>query len=116
MIHRPALPHEGTKTRRREIRRDVRRLLGTSSDGAPTLTQALEAADQLKRIIDLASGGRYGLAIVRATGDGEIGQTYRGQDGLFHVSSQVHEPIHETRSREYRLREDCPELRWADYR
>ncbi|MDH5295308.1 MAG: hypothetical protein OEW91_16680 [Acidimicrobiia bacterium] len=113
MFTRPATSHDGTKTRRREIRRDVRRLLGTSSEGAPNLAQALAAADQLKRIIDLASGGRYGLSIVRAVGDGEIGQTYRGTDGLFHVSSQVHEPIHETRGREYRLRADV--LEYRDY-
>lgn len=54
----------GTKTHRRELRRDVRSTLGTSSDDAPTVLQALRAASALQRILDAASGGRYGLAVV----------------------------------------------------
>lgn len=114
MFTRPALPHDGTKTRRKDARRSVRNVLGTSSDNAPTLAQALEAADHLKRIIDLASGGRYGLAVVRSTDNAEEGQLAWYRDELTRAS-QIHEPIQEARRRERELRELHPELRWADY-
>lgn len=116
-FHRPAFPHEGTKTRRRDIRRDIRRVLGTSNEDAPTLRQALLAADDLKRIIDLASGGRYGLAVVRLVGANEEGQLYRHgplEDQVAR-SSQIHEPISATLARERELREGA-ENTWQDYR
>jgi hypothetical protein len=55
---------EGSKTARRRYRRDVRRILGTSSDPAPNVHQALTAANKLQQLLDAASGGRYGLAVV----------------------------------------------------
>lgn len=113
MFNGPAFPRDGSKTRRREIRRSVRNWIGTSSDDAPTLDSALAAADELKRIIDLASNGRYGLAVVRSTSFNETPQVAIYRDELV-TSSQVHEPITETRSREKRLREES-KLGWTQY-
>ena len=109
----PAFPRDGSKTRRREIRRNVRNWLGTSSDDAPTLDSALEAADELKRIIDLASNGRYGLAVVRSANFNETAQVAIYRDELV-TSSQVHEPIVETRRREKQLRDEA-QLGWTQY-
>jgi hypothetical protein len=116
-FHRPAFPYSGNKTQRREIRRNVRNWLGTSSDDAPTLETALAAADELKRIIDLASGGRYGLAVVRSIdhreGFQETPQKAWYRDELV-TSSQVHEPISQTRSREKQLRDEA-QLSYREY-
>lgn len=117
-----AAPRDGSKGRRKDARRNVRAALGTSSDGAPSLTAALQAAESLRRIIDLASNGRYGLAIVRPTFEGEITQerlveefTFdSGRSGTTVVypgdlkrekSSLVHEPVTDTVRRERHLRE-----------
>ena len=53
-----------TKGRRRELRSSIRNILGTSSDTAPDVYTTLLAANKLQRLLDLASGGRYGLAVV----------------------------------------------------
>lgn len=108
----------GTKIRRKDDRRDVRNALGVSSDPAPSLQQALQAAESLKRIIDMASCGRYGLAIVRPTFDTEVTQeriveetTYLRLDRVAYTgrhrerSSLIHEPVSETIRRERHLRE-----------
>ena len=135
MFHRPATPYTDTKTRRRDIRRLVRGYLGTSSEAAPTLEDALRAADELKRLIDLASGGRYGLAVVRSAdvietcqyraveqyGDGVAadGSRYpviQGHAPERERSSRVHEPINETIKRERALRRSNEDsYRWADF-
>lgn len=115
MFHRPAIEREGTKTRRREIRRDVRMHLGTSSDPVPSLDACLRAARELARMIDLASNGRYGLATVRAADPVETTQTaiyshtqFTGGEAVrvpvLNTSSQVHEPIDQTIQIERELR------------
>jgi len=116
-----AFPRDGSKGRRKDARSNARRHLGTSNESAPGLLAALNAVEQLRRIIDLASNGRYGLAIVRPTFEGEITQerlveewtptygvptttveyTGRGRE----KSSLVHEPVSDTRRRERHLRE-----------
>jgi hypothetical protein len=119
-----AIPRDGTKGRRKEARSNTRSKLGVSADGAPGLLAALSAVESLRRIIDLASNGRYGLAIVRPTFEGEITQerlveewtptfgpvsihdttaTYTGRGR--EKSSLIHEPVGETRRREFHLRE-----------
>lgn len=57
------LAYEGTVTRRKQLRQVVRNTLGPGSDPAPTVRGTLAAADSLKALLDLASGGRYGLAV-----------------------------------------------------
>lgn len=118
LYKRLAVASDGTKTRSRDARRGVRAALGVSSDPAPTLLQALDAAEQLRRIIDMTSGGRYGLAIVRPTFAGETGQerfveeyTFGAQPGVIYTgltserSSLVHEPVTTARRREAHLRD-----------
>lgn len=116
---RPATPTAGSKTRRKDARRSVRTTLGPSADAAPGLLAALDALDSLRRIVDLASGGRYGVAIVRPAFDGEDTQTREVEGFTFgpnpgvvftgertrEKSSQIHEPIAETRRRERHLRD-----------
>ena len=53
----------GTKTRRKERRSDARMWLGTSSDPAPNARQILLAIEALKGALDMATDGRFGLAI-----------------------------------------------------
>jgi hypothetical protein len=117
LYKRAAQETEGTKGRRKKARREVRNVLGVSSDPAPTLAQALDAVEQLRRIVDTASNGRYGLAIVRPTFPGEETQkryveqfTFDSQPGVrfegdpkTERSSLVHEPVTETRRREREL-------------
>jgi hypothetical protein len=116
----PAYAHEasGTRTRQREARRAVRTSLGTSSDAPPTLAQVLDAVEALRRLVDMTSGSRYGLAIVRsATPDEDTqtreveGYTFGAHPGVIFTgtrtrerSSQIHEPVTETRRREKALR------------
>lgn len=59
---RPAEPTDGSITRRRELRRELRAWLGTSSDDPPSLEHLLHAARRMGALIDLTSNGRYGLA------------------------------------------------------
>lgn len=134
MFHKPALPFDGTKTRRKEARRLVRGYLGTSSEAAPTLEDALLAAQELKRIIDMASGGRYGLAIVRSAdvietcqyraveqygegveADGRRYPVLQGHKPERERSSQIHEPVAETIKRERAHRKGNPDYRWIDF-
>ncbi|MBA2740987.1 MAG: hypothetical protein H0U46_03145 [Actinobacteria bacterium] len=56
-------PREGTRTRQRKLRRDVRSDLGTSSDPAPSLRALLSAARALGAMLDNESGGRFGISI-----------------------------------------------------
>jgi len=51
-------------TRRKELRRNIRRYLGTSNDAAPDSLNVLKAARDLASLLDMTSGGRYGLALV----------------------------------------------------
>lgn len=55
---------DGSKTRRKELRQEARNILGTSSDPAPTIIEALRAANKVQALLDLASNGTYGLAVV----------------------------------------------------
>lgn len=48
--------------RRRMLRRHVRAQLGTTHDEAPGPLSALAAADSLKALVELSTGGRFGLA------------------------------------------------------
>jgi hypothetical protein len=54
---------DGSKTRSRHLRRDVRQALGTSSDSLPDILQVLAAARALGALLDNASGGRFGISI-----------------------------------------------------
>ncbi len=58
--------YQGTKTKRRESRRAVRERLGTSSDPAPTIADALDAANSLDWIVSDASSGRFRLLVLDA--------------------------------------------------
>lgn len=127
----PVSVRENTKTTRKDARRNVRNALGTTAEAAPGLIAALDAADSLRRIIDLASNGRYGLAIVRPTFEGETTQLRRVEDYTFNGtyngavvegekqperSSQIHEPVSETRRREKYLRDVAQQAgRYAEY-
>jgi hypothetical protein len=51
-------------TERRDLRRSIRNVLGTSREEAPTARQVINAATYLRRMMELASGGRFTLAIV----------------------------------------------------
>jgi hypothetical protein len=53
----------GSKTRSRQLRRDVRVALGSSSEQLPDILQVLAAARALGALLDNASGGRFGIAI-----------------------------------------------------
>lgn len=132
-MHAPLYPHhanerDGSKGRRKDARRNVRSSLGTSADNAPGLLAALDAADSLRRIIDLASNGRYGLAIVRSTFEGETPQerfierfTFDAGPGVRFIeselerSSQVFESVSETRRREKELRRLARERAGGEY-
>lgn len=57
-------PRPGTRTRRREIRQDVRNTLGTSGDEAPTARRSLRAGQQLAELIFLATDGQLKLALI----------------------------------------------------
>jgi hypothetical protein len=75
-----------SKQARKAHRSDVRAHLGTSSDPAPEIRQALLAADSLKQIVDAASGGRYGLAVYDFRT-----QTHRPvAEALAEVQEQIH--------------------------
>lgn len=58
----------GSKTTRRELRRDVRNSLGNTNDPAPDVLDCLRAARALGPMLSLASDGRYGLYIQDQTG------------------------------------------------
>jgi len=58
--------YTGTATKRRDIRQTVRNYLGTSRSSAPSIFTVLYCARQMGRLLDLTSGGRYGLAIVES--------------------------------------------------
>jgi hypothetical protein len=51
------------KTRLRELRRNVRRVLGTSSDGVPEANAVLNAARDIGSMLDIATGGEFGIAV-----------------------------------------------------
>lgn len=53
----------GSKTRSRQLRRDVRQALGTSSDQLPDVLDVLAAARALGALLDNASGGRFGISV-----------------------------------------------------
>lgn len=57
------LATRGTKTRRREIRQNIRRILGVGHEQAPNAIGALMAARELGKLVDLATAGRYGIAV-----------------------------------------------------
>lgn len=63
------LAYDGTKTRRKEHRRDVRNVLGTSSDAAPNAVETLRAARSLSALLLDATAGTMELVVkVRAPG------------------------------------------------
>jgi hypothetical protein len=53
----------GTRGRRRELRRDVRQVLGVSSDPAPDAVQACRAAVALDAILRAATNDSFALSI-----------------------------------------------------
>lgn len=62
--------YDRTATRRKTARRSIRATLGTSSDAAPTVRDALVAGVHLDDLLRDASGGLFKLAVVRqSTGD-----------------------------------------------
>ncbi len=52
-----------SRTRQRELRRQIRSRLGTSRDSAPDLRSLLEVARSLGAMLDNESNGRFGIAI-----------------------------------------------------
>ena len=54
----------GDKSRARELRRDVRRTLGTSSDPVPTALEALNALRAMAALVELATGRNIGAAAI----------------------------------------------------
>jgi|GEM_PF-4604665 len=80
---------EQSKGARKAYRGEIRSRLGTSSDPAPEIRQALRAADTLKGLIDAASSGRYGLAVYDFRT-----QTHRP---VTEVLAEVQEEIHRNR-------------------
>lgn len=54
---------DGTKTRRKQLRRSIRMGLGSSTDPAPNVETALDAAFFLDRMLADASGGRFRLLV-----------------------------------------------------
>lgn len=61
--------YDGTKQRRKQDRMAVRHALGTSSDDAPNVYQALTAARSLDMLLDLASAGALRLRVQRQNGE-----------------------------------------------
>ena len=53
-----------SKSRRKELAREIRSTLGSSHEAAPHAYRALLAANKLQALIDLATGGKYGLCLV----------------------------------------------------
>lgn len=53
----------GTKTVRKNYRRSIRGTLGTSSDDAPNLYDALRAVEALDHLLRYASGGNMALLV-----------------------------------------------------
>lgn len=68
MTYETLFAREGSKGQRREYRRDVRRLLGTSSDPAPDAHDTLDAARHLSMLLDDATSGRFRLTVERRDG------------------------------------------------
>lgn len=60
----PMQPRYESATRRRQCRRNVRNVLGTSSDPAPEAGQVIRAAEAMDELIRLASNGRFALVLV----------------------------------------------------
>lgn len=71
--------YTGSKTRRKDYRRRIRNILGTSSDDAPTILHALDAARELGALVDVASGGRFGIAV-------------------YDMRTKQHRPVHEVKA------------------
>ena len=61
---------DGSRTRSRNLRRDVRNELGTSSSDLPDVIAVLRAARALAALLDNASGTAFGLSVHRfSTGE-----------------------------------------------
>lgn len=65
-------PTDGTKTRRRKLRADIRHWLGTSREDAPSLTCLFAATRRLDELVKLTTHGRYRIVITRPDRNPEI--------------------------------------------
>jgi hypothetical protein len=61
-------PFDGTVSRRRGYRQDVRNALGVSHDGPPSLRQIASAVAHLNNLIKLSTAGEYRLRVERKDG------------------------------------------------
>lgn len=61
MEARRIFDNEQQKTNRRELRRDIRRALGTSSDSPPSAISAVRAARYLDELLRISNGMRIKL-------------------------------------------------------
>lgn len=64
-------PMMASATKRKKERREIRNVLGTSRDDAPSVLGCTRAAIHLNRLIYLASGRRFEIVIK----DNKLGQT-----------------------------------------
>ncbi len=87
-------PSRNSVTRRKQLRKIIRRTLGTSSDNAPDVFQTLEAARALAALMDLASGERYGIAI------------YDFTDGSSHPIGSIVQRLTDAKKEEKRIADD----------
>ena len=78
-------PRNGTATRRRELRRRMRNGLGTTRDSAPEAVEALYVAHNANELLELATDGRFGVAII----DRERGTFVGLADALRTAKGQV---------------------------
>jgi hypothetical protein len=70
-------------TQRKQLRQSIRNYLGVSRDPAPDTLYVLKAARDMASLLDLTSGGRFGLALVDFRGDGGDTQSSYPSDVSF---------------------------------
>lgn len=57
-------PRNQSATERRQLRSAIRNTLGVGRDEAPDAVQALRAARDMTRLLELATDGRFTLAVI----------------------------------------------------
>lgn len=56
-------PRDQSATERRELRRKIRNVLGTSREEAPGAMEAIMVVQQAQRLLELATGGELSLRL-----------------------------------------------------
>jgi len=75
----------GSKTVRKNARREIRNVLGTSSEDAPTLYEAVQAARYLDQLLDYASGGNMRLEVALPSGSSAVNRTVTPTEALSYI-------------------------------